>query len=503
MKLPDKTLQNQFAWRAWALVVALLAAATGFGFLWEPHVSLASQAMLYVLAVVIASYTLEPLASVACALGAVTAFNFFFVPPRWTFEVDNQQNLISLVTLLVVALVVSRLAADLRQKTASAHLSASRARQMQSLSAALAEAASPQAMLGLGQAALAQAFDGPIAIALRSEDGALVFPDDLPQELAPTVRDGMLTCMREAAPLGPGTGRWPGLNAWYIPLGLATQMQGAACIQHISAADQAGREHAVALCGLLAQALWRMKLAADMQAAQSQAQRQQVQSTFLAAISHDLRTPLAAVLGAASALQSQGDKLGATQQHALQDSIIREARYLSSLTENTLQLLQLTNAAQPLRRSWESMEEVVGAVLGRMRPRDLLHRITAKVPQGLPLVEADPVLLAQLLDNLLDNALKYSDGPITVVVSSAAGAMHLSVKDRGAEIAPEVRVQLFQPYARGDQGGPHGSGLGLALCLAIATAHGADLNWMARPGGGNHFRFSLPLSVAQPISEEA
>ncbi len=503
MKLLDKTLQNQFAWRAWTLVVALLAASTGFGFLWEPHVSLASQAMLYVLAVVIASYTLEPLASVACALGAVTAFNFFFVPPRWTFEVDSQQNLISLFTMLVVALVVSRLAADLRRKTASAHLSASRARQMQSLSGDLAEAANPTAMLGLGQAALAQAFAGPIVLALRSEDGAFVFSDALSQEVPPALRDGLLSCMREAAALGPGTGRWPGLNAWYIPLGLATQMQGAVCIQNISAADQSGREHALALCGLLAQALWRLKLASAMQAAQTLARHQQMQSTFLAAISHDLRTPLAAILGAASALQSQGEKLGAAEQQALQDSIIREARYLSTLTENTLQLVQLTNAAQPLRRSWESMEEVVGAVLGRMRLRDPLHRITAKVPQGLPLVEADPVLLAQLLDNLLDNALKYSAGPISLMVSSATGTMQLSVKDRGGEIAPEARAQLFQPYARGDKGGPHGSGLGLALCLAIATAHGAELKWMARPGGGNHFRFTLPLSPAQPISEEA
>jgi K+-sensing histidine kinase KdpD len=147
MDRQDTPQTNWLAWRAWALVAALLTVATGFGFVWEPHVSLASQAMLYVLAVVIASYTLGSLASVVCALGAVTAFNFFFVPPRWTFEVDSQENLITLVTLLVVALVVSRLAANLRQKTAAAHLSAARARQMQLLSSGLAEAASPQAML--------------------------------------------------------------------------------------------------------------------------------------------------------------------------------------------------------------------------------------------------------------------------------------------------------------------------------------------------------------------
>jgi two-component system sensor histidine kinase KdpD len=304
--------------------------------------------------------------------------------------------------------------------------------------------------------------------------------------------------MREAATLGPGTGRWPGLDAWYLPMGSSGQMQGAVCIENISAADGLGREHAQALCALLAQTLARLKLAAAMQASEAEVQRQQVQGTFLAAISHDLRTPLAAVVGAASSLQSQGERLSAAERARLLGSIISEANYLSNVTENTLQLVQLTNAAQPLRKGWESMEEIVGAVLGRMRLRDTSHRIAAKVPHALPLIEADPVLLAQLLSNLLDNALKYSAGAITLQVQAGAGQLQVSVEDCGATIAAALHGAIFQPYARGDQSGPRGAGLGLALCRAIAAAHGGTLSLQPRPGGGNCFVFAMPLNPQQP-----
>jgi two-component system sensor histidine kinase KdpD len=238
-----------------------------------------------------------------------------------------------------------------------------------------------------------------------------------------------------------------------------------------------------------------------MQKSQVEAQRQQVQSTFLAAISHDLRTPLAAVVGAASALQTQGDKLGATEKTRLLASIVSEASYLSTITENTLQLVQLTNAAQPPRRDWESMEEIVGAVLSRMRVRDSARRIQSKVPEGLPLIQVDPVLIAQLIANLLDNALKYSTDAILLQVSLSESAMQVCVKDRGPAIPPALQQTIFEPYSRNDQSGQRGAGLGLALGRVIASVHGGGLTLHSRRGGGNSFCFSLPLSAQQPSGE--
>jgi two-component system, OmpR family, sensor histidine kinase KdpD len=138
-----------------------------------------------------------------------------------------------------------------------------------------------------------------------------------------------------------------------------------------------------------------------------------------------------------------------------------------------------------------------------MRLRDTERRITSKVPQGLPLIEVNAVLIAQLLGNLLDNALKYSSGPVELTVRATEAHLLVSVKDRGDTIAPDQVARIFQPYARNDHSGQRGAGLGLALCLAIAEAHGATLALKARPGGGNRFTLALPLSGQQPAGAQA
>ena len=481
-------------WLPWLVVLALISVATAGGFLLDHRVSLTSEAMLYVLVVVVASYTLEFLPSVVCAVGAVTAFNFFFVPPRWTFEVESQEHLISLFVMLVVALVISHLAAALRRETELARLNVLRATQLQELATQLANTSSSNGVAESGQKAFDQAFTGPSILAVLVPNASTEFASGVDAG----VRDGLRSTMREAAALGPGTGRWPGLNAWYLPIGNKDQMAGAVCIQNIDAADLSGREHAQALCALLAQTLWRLKLAEDMHNSQAEAQRQQVQSTFLAAISHDLRTPLAAVVGAASALQTQGDKLGAAEKSRLVDSILSEATHLSTVTENTLQLVQLTNAAQPPRRDWESMEEIVGAVVARLRVRDSTRRIQSSVPEGLPLIRVDPVLIAQLVANLLDNALKYSEDAIQLKVCVQEKSMLVCVKDRGPTIPASLQQTIFKPYSRNDQSGQRGAGLGLALGRVIASVHGGSLTLRTRRGGGNSFCFSVPLSEQQP-----
>ena len=479
--------------RDWIVVLGLLTGATAAGFLLDRYVSLTSQAMLYVLAVVIASYTLPLLPSIAAAFAAVTAFNFFFVPPRWTFEVESREHLITLGTMLVVAVVISQLAAALRRETVTAHLNEQRARQLQELATQLVAAERPEEVLAATQGALDGAFAGPCVIAATNDRREL----ELAQGTQSTLRDGMLCCMREAAVLGPGTGRWPGLGAWYLPLGDKGAMTGVVCIQNITAADDSGRDHAQALCTLISQALLRLKLTRSMQGAREEAQRQQLQSTFLAAISHDLRTPLAAVMGAASALQTQRDKLGDLEQDRLLASIVSEANYLSTITENTLQLVRLGNSGQ-LHLDWESIEEVVGSVLGRVRQRDPARRISSRVPPGLPLIRADPVLLAQLLENLLDNALKYSDQAIDLAVSLGDGELQVCVKDRGPGIAEADKTQIFEPYRRNDRSGQRGTGLGLALCKAIAEAHGGALTLRRRSAGGSSFRLTLPIDAQQP-----
>jgi two-component system sensor histidine kinase KdpD len=495
IRIPRAT--NPSPANGWSIVIVLLAVATNVCLLLENYVSLMSQAMIYVLAVVIAAYLLDWLKSAVCAVGAVIAMSFFFVPPRWSFAVDSQENLIALGTMLVVALVISRLTDSLRHETEAAHLNERRARQLQALAAELSAVSTSKEILTLGRAALADAFAGPSVLALAQDSNEL----GTSRELDANVRDGMRACMTEGAMLGPGTGRGPGLEAWYLPLGAQGRTLGVACIRPARATDDGGREHAQALCALLGQALSRLRLTASMLDARSEAQRQQLQSTFLAAISHDLRTPLAIIVGAASALQAQRDKLAPAEQERLLASIAGEASYLSAVTENTLQLVRLASPGQVPQRNWESMEEIIGVVLARVRQHDPDRRIKSEVPQALPLVKADPVLLAQLIGNLLDNALKYSDGVIDLTVSAEPQEMEVCVKDRGPGVAQSEREEIFKPFTRSDRSGRRGSGLGLAVCRAIAQAHGGGLMVRPRAGGGSVFHLTVPLDAQHPVTE--
>ena len=498
------TVNNQgiHSLRGWAAVALLLAAATVCGAVLDAHVSLTSQAMLYVLVVVLAAYKLDWVQSVVCAVGAVTALNFFFVPPRWTFEVESQEHFIALAVMLAVALVISRLAAGIRKESRNAAASEKRARQLQVLATSLAVVDTTDGILALGQGALDAACGGPNELILAA--GAANGPAD-PSRLLPSlpgvILDGLRSCLAESAVLGPGTGRWPGLDAWYLPLGEKGHVMGAACVRPARSDDINGREHAQAICLMLGQALLRVGLSASVQAARNEADRQQLQSTFLAAVSHDLRTPLAAIVGAASSLQTQHEKLSGSDRERLLGSIVSEASYLSTITENTLQLVQLTSAQRQLRHDWESPEEIVGSVMARMRQRDPTRRIRSQVAAGLPLIKADPVLLAQLISNLLDNALKYSGGEINLVVKITDQTLEILVKDRGPGIAPTEQELIFEPYRRGDQSGSResrGAGLGLALCRAIAQAHGGNLTVRRRSGGGSSFSATLPLDPRQP-----
>lgn len=499
----DVQEQGAHSVRSWVAVALLLAAATVCNALLDPYVSLTSQAMIYVLVIVIAAYKLDWVQSAVAAVGAVTALNFFFIPPRWTFDVESREHFIALTVMLVVALIISHLAAGLRRESRHAALNEQRARQLQSLASSLANSTALDEVLALGQLALDAVFGGPNSLVLANDADDLIGDTAFPGTMPQAMRDGLRCCIAECAVLGPGTGRWPGLDAWYLPLGDKGRVLGAARVWPAQADDSDGREHAQALCSLLAQTLWRVRLAASMQVAQIEVQRQQLQSTFLAAVSHDLRTPLAAIVGAASALQTQREKLSPSEQDRLLGSIVSEASYLSTVTENTLQLVRLTSLQKELKRDWESLEEINGAVLARVRQRDPGRRIKSQVPAGLPLIKADPVLLAQLIGNLLDNALKYSAGEIDLVISANAQALMISVKDRGPGIAPAEQELIFEPYRRGDQSGARGAGLGLALCRAIAVAHGGSLTVRRRGGGGSCFCATLPLDEPQPEKELA
>jgi len=478
--------------RQFWLVAGLLAAATAVCFLLEDLLSVTSKAMLYVLVVVVVSYATGLRAALACSVASVVLLNYFFIEPRFAFRIEADENVTALLAMFAVSAVISQTGAVLRRQAQLARLNEARAWQLQRLATELAGISSAGQVPVIAERILNGAFPGGCHTALLDASGNLLLAQALPLD----VQEALRACVAAGAVLGPST-RPAHLPSWCLPLAFEDRIEGAAYVPGGAVRNARDIEHAQAICALLGQALWRLKLGASVQAAQESARWHRAQSTFLAGISHDFRTPLAAMVTAASSLQAQRDKLGLPEQQRLTQIILDEAAHLAVLTENTLQFARLENAGK-IQRDWQAMEEIVGSVLARVRQRDSSGRVHSKVAPGLPLIQADPVLLAQLLDNLLDNALKYSDGPVDLVASEDGGHVAVAVQDRGHGITPGDEEAIFEPYRRSDRSGHRGAGLGLAVCRAIARAHGGELQLRPRDGGGSSFVLRLPLPAQAP-----
>ncbi|NRF67435.1 DUF4118 domain-containing protein [Aquincola sp. S2] len=485
----------------WALAWAAMLALDG-------RVDLSNLAMLLVLASALASLWLPvPLALAGSAL-AVVAFNWVFVPPRGSFAVAGQHHALLLGGMLGVSAIVAALIGLQRRRAADALQHRRRAEQLRDWGDALRDAAEPLAHGAGLQAALSTLAGAPAALLLLKAALPRGNDDDAAMQLgAPDAdqRAGLWHCLRQGQAMGPGTGRHHELPAWYLPLRGRGAAFGAALLPlpgSLPPDAELQRQHAQALCDQLGLALQRVQIHAAERAAQDQAHLQAVRNALLAAISHDFRTPLASILGAASSLQEQDARLDAAQRRRLADRIVDEAGRLRRLADNTLQLARLDAPGLELQRDWESAEEIVGDVLRRARARDPSRRLNARLEPGLPLLRCDALLITQLLDNLVDNALKYSppDAPVEILVRRLEQRVLLAVRDRGPGIAPSWRERIFDVFQRGDgsaaladAAAQPGAGVGLAVCRAIARAHGGELRLRPRGHGGTSFELSLAV----------
>jgi len=294
-----------------------------------------------------------------------------------------------------------------------------------------------------------------------------------------------------------------------VPLVGTDQAFGAIAVS-LEGLDPAPREedrrHLETMARQVGAALQRVRLAAAAQTAALAAASESMRNALLASISHDLRTPLAVILGSATTLAEQRDRLSGEQRDAMLRTIVDEAGQMSVAAENVLQLARLSSGALALRRDWESVEEIIGSVIARFRHRQLHARLRARVPPGLPLVHCDGVLVAQAIANLVDNALKHAPAgsPIDIEACRGEGRIEIAVLDRGPGIDPGDAPHLFTTFYRGRSApGRAGVGLGLAICKAVAEAHGGSIHAANRAQGGAEFRLSLPAGGDEPPGPEA
>ena len=247
-------------------------------------------------------------------------------------------------------------------------------------------------------------------------------------------------------------------------------------------------------------AIERTLLADEAQHAQVRMETERLRNSLLSSVSHDLRTPLAAITGAATTILESGAHLDTQTQRELLESVRDEAERLNRLVQNLLEMTKLESGALQLRKDWHPMEEVIGAALSRLGKRLAGRRVTTRVPPNLPLVAIDDVLIEQVLVNLLDNALKYTPpgSPIDIIATATDRSVTVEIADRGPGLPPGEEDKVFEKFYRGQSAGDRGAGLGLAICLGVVRAHGGRMWAQNLPGGGVAFLFTLPFTEAPP-----
>jgi two-component system sensor histidine kinase KdpD len=350
---------------------------------------------------------------------------------------------------------------------------------------------------------VAELVQGPVDVLLPGEAGA-VFPFE-----AGPAADARETAVAQWAfdhkrVAGLGTDTLPGARSHYLPLLGTRAALGVLGVRpdpallpldpdQLDLLDTLGRQ--------AASALERVRLGEQAEQARLAVETERLRSTLLSSVSHDLRTPLAAITGAASTLLQPG-ALGEGAERELKEAIHEEAERLNRLVSNLLDMTRLEAGSLRLQRDWHSLEELVGTALARLEGSTRDRPVSISIPPDLPLVPVDPVLVEQLLVNLLENAFKYTPAGTPVRISAEAAAAHVEVEiaDEGPGFPAGAEERIFEKFYRGPSTA-HGSGLGLPICKAIVTAHGGRIQAENRARGAA-FRFSLPLGDGPPAAVE-
>lgn len=496
--------------RPYFLATLAVAASTLIGLGLRAALDVPDVEVLYVLAVLVVAARLGRGPSVLTAALGVAAYDFFFVPPFHTFAVTDARHLLTFGLMFGVGLLVSALTDRIRRQERGAIERERRTAALYALSRDLGAATGLDAVLAIVARHATALIDGAAHVLVWQEgalaEGARCAPagmDDAP--LPPKELGVARWAFDHRSAAGLGTGTLPAAGTQSIPLVVGDRAVGVLSLRPRlgTALDQDRRAALEPFVRQAAFAVERIQLAHDAEQASLAAKTEELRSSLLSAVSHDLRTPLAVITGAATTLRDE-PSLDAVTGRELLGSIVLEAERLERLVGSLLDMTRLEGAVE-VKREWVPLEELAVSALSRTTAL-LGERPVAIDFAEMPLASVDAVLIEQLLVNLLENAAKYTEAgsPIDIVGSASGAELRIEVRDRGPGIPANQVERIFDKFVRGERERAWGVGLGLAICRAIAVAHGGSITAANRDGGGTIFAVTLPrISGAPSIVPDA
>jgi two-component system sensor histidine kinase KdpD len=493
---------NRWAYGQGVMVVAACS-ALAWGF--SPYLAQANLVMLYLLGVVVVATRLGRGPSILASILSVVTFNFLFVPPYLSFSLSNTQYIMTFGVMLLIALQISRLTGRIRQQAEVARQRAWRTEVLYAMSREFATTRLVENLTKVAIRHIHEVFDSEVEVLLPDGTSRLVPQTGQPGSFTFNEREKGVAQWafehNEAA--GLGTETLPGAGALYLPLVGSQGTVGVLAVRPAKTRSLLSPEQRHLLetfAGQFALAIERARLAQEAQQALVQAETERMRNAILSSVSHDLRTPLATITGAASSLLEGQNALGSLSRQELIRAIYNEANRLDMQVRNLLDMTRLEAGAVQLQKEWHPLEEVAGAALTRLEGRLQGHPVRTDFPSDLPLVLIDGVLIEQVLINLLENAIKYTPPgtPIDLSASVVDKAILFEVADRGPGLPAGEEQRIFDKFYRARPTPEGGVGLGLSICRGIVEAHGGRIWAENRPGGGAVFRFTLPLEGSAP-----
>jgi two-component system sensor histidine kinase KdpD len=495
-------------WPAYGLALAVVALCTGLAWLMFPHFDLSNLILVYLLGVVGVSARSGRGPSTFASVLSVAAFDFFFVRPYFSFAVADTQYLVTFGVMLVVGLIISTLTVRIRAQAESARQRERRMASLYAMSRELASTRGVEDILGAAVRHIVEVFRGQVVVLLPDPTGRLTRKTGYPTSFEIDSSEfGVSQWVYEHGQMaGLGTTTLPGAKALYLPLVASRGTLGVLGLRpeeprSLEAPEQLHQLETFA--NQTALALERAHLANEAQQAQVRAETERLRNSLLSSVSHDLRTPLAGITGAASSLLESDEQFDPATRKELLETIYEESDRLNRLVHNLLDMTRLESGGLRVRKEWHPLEEVVGAALSRLVKSLQGRSVTTRLPEGLSLVPIDDVLIEQVLINLLDNAVKHTPGgsPIEITAWAREDAVTVEIADHGPGLAPGDEERVFDKFYRSNAPTSRGVGLGLAICRGIVEAHGGHISAQNRPDGGVAFRFTIPLSGTPPALE--
>lgn len=500
------------AWepKAYACSTLITAISSSIAILVDRVFPVESLSLFFLVGVLVVAARFGLWPSIYASLLSFLAYNFFLTEPYYTFHVAGQNVVLTLFLFLAVAIVTGNLAARLRAQARAQRAIAKRTANLFEFSRRVASVASLDDVVWAAVHHVASTLQCASLILTPDRSGRLVIVGGYPPEDHLDAKDwGAANWAWERGEAAGWTSQTLPAATWlFLPMKSAEKKRGVLGVRFDRRQSLAPEERRLldALVDQVAVAIERTQLAADMEETRLLSETESLRAALLSSVSHDLRTPLVSIIGAASSLLDSGTPLTDDGRAAMAETIRDEGERLNRYIQNLLDMTRLGYGGLKVGREAVDMREVVGRSLRRLRRALAGHRLVVGLSRDLPEVTGDPVLLEQVVTNVLDNAAKYAPPGSTITVSgeAASGRLALAVGDEGPGIPPADREKIFDMFyrVRAGDGQPTGTGLGLAICKGIVDAHGGCIEVSAArdDGSGTRILIRLPIMPAVTIS---